>query len=75
MKKNLTAREQAFALQWRLREIALENGISHYTIAEETGIAQPNVNRMLNATAFGVKLETFIKLCSAIGYKITLTKK
>jgi len=56
---------------WRLlvlllKNIAIEKGISHYAIADATGLHQSNVNRFFNLH-YTPRLDLFLKIAGAIG--------
>lgn len=66
-------REQALKLADQLHEQASNQGITHQAIADATGLQQPHVNRMLMGK-YVLRLDNFLKLCKAVGLKITLSK-
>lgn len=56
-----------------LHQVATDKGLSHYKIASMLGVSQPNVNRVLTGAVFP-RLNTFFRLCRAIGVKVVLKK-
>lgn len=52
--------------------IAQNNGITHEQIAEQTGIARPNISRALNGSHVP-SFQTVIRIAAAIGVKIEFT--
>lgn len=55
----------------KLKEYALENGITEQRISDKTGFIQSNVNRMF-AGKYSPLLDNFIQLADAVGYHIEL---
>ncbi len=52
--------------------IAQNSGITHEQIAEQTGIARPNISRALNGSHVP-SFQTVIRIAAAIGVKIEFT--
>lgn len=52
--------------------IAQNKGITHEQIAEQTGIARPNISRALKGSHVP-SLQTVIRIAAAIGVKIEFT--
>lgn len=55
----------------KLKEYALEKGITEQQISDKTGFIQSNVNRMF-AGKYSPLLDNFIQLADAVGYHIEL---
>lgn len=54
-----------------LKSIASEKGITHEAIAQQSGLVKSNVTRALGGR-YNISLDTFIRLCSAIGVRLEL---
>lgn len=68
-KKSLTPEQEAARILGDVHQAAADKGISQYDIAREVGMAQPNINRAMTGNP---TLTTLVKICRAIGLKISI---
>lgn len=57
-----------------ISETAKEKGITQEMLSEKTGFCQSNISRIL-AGKYPPTLDSFLKLCEAVGVKIKLVDK
>lgn len=69
-KRQLSYKEMAEVLQ----QERLTLGLRNYDVAYRSGISVENVRNLLNGTQ-EPKIETLLRLASALGYRIVLERK
>jgi transcriptional regulator with XRE-family HTH domain len=53
-----------------LKNILHKKGITQDMICKKTGIAQPNISRMMNDKKFVPSMKTILKICQVAGIEI-----
>lgn len=64
--------DQLAGIRRKLREKRTAMGLSQFQLAQQCNIRQPTISRMESDPSRGMRMETLISVCAALGLKLSV---